>query len=68
MVFCTTTISGCRRRVSDMAMGGNLILLPEWLRWGWIAVYAVILIVHARYAVSMGGQRRAWHSGHTVMA
>jgi hypothetical protein len=51
-----------------MAMGGNLILLPEWLRWSWIAVYAVILIVHARYAVSMGGQRRAWHSGHTVMA
>lgn len=43
-------------------------LLPEWLRWVWVAVYAVIIIVHLRHALSEGGQRRAWHGGHVVMS
>jgi hypothetical protein len=50
-----------------MAMNGPE-LLPEWLRWVWVAVYAVIVLVHLRHALSEGGQRRAWHSGHVVMS
>lgn len=68
MILCTITIRDSGRCVSNVTMGGDPVLLPEWLRGVWVAVYAIILIVHARHAVNMGGQRRAWHSGHTVMA
>jgi hypothetical protein len=43
-------------------------LLPEWLRWVWVAVYMGVIIVHLRHALTEGGQRRVWHGGHVVMA
>ena len=52
---------------SSMTTGGGH-LLPEWLRLVWVAIYAVIVIVHLRHAVVMGGQLRAWHTGHILMA
>jgi hypothetical protein len=36
-----------------MVMDG-LVLLPEWLRWVWVTVYAVIIIAHLRHALSEG--------------
>ena len=43
-------------------------LLPGWLRWLWVAVYAAILVVHLRHAAAADGRRRGWHSVHTLMA
>src|SRR5215469_12509288 len=52
---------------SSMGMSAEH-LLPSWLRMVWIAICAVILILHLRHAFSMRGQRRIWHSGHSLMA
>lgn len=43
-------------------------LLSEGLRWPWVAVYAVIVVVHLSHAMSVEGRQRAWHSGHVMMA
>ena len=51
----------------SMAMGAGH-LLPDWLRIAWVVIFAVIVIVHARHIIDMGGQERAWHSGHVLMA
>jgi hypothetical protein len=42
-------------------------LLPDWLRMVWIVIYIAILVLHLRHAVSMRGQQRIWHSGHSLM-
>lgn len=42
-------------------------LLNEWLQWLWIAVYAVIVVVHLSHAIDTDC-RQAWHSNHVVMA
>lgn len=42
-------------------------LLGEWLRWLWIAVYIVIVVVHLSHAIDTDC-RQAWHSNHVVMA
>jgi hypothetical protein len=43
-------------------------LLPEWLRWLWVGVYAVIVVVHLSHAIEVEGRQRTWHFGHVVMA
>jgi hypothetical protein len=48
-----------------MAMG---TALPDWLKIAWTAVYVALLLVHARHAIDMAGQERAWHSFHLLMA
>ena len=52
---------------SSMGMAAGH-LLPDWLRIGWVAIYAVILVLHLRHALGMKGQQRIWHSGHSLMA
>ncbi len=52
---------------SGMGAGG-MHLLPDGLRIAWIAIYAVIFVLHLRHASGMGGQHRAWHGGHLLMA
>jgi hypothetical protein len=43
-------------------------LLPVWLRAGWAIVLAAVAVLHLAHVVTMRGQRRWWHAGHTVMA
>jgi Domain of unknown function (DUF5134) len=48
--------------------GGGPQLLPVWLAVGWAAVFAAVLVVHARHALAESGERRLWHCGHVLMA
>jgi Domain of unknown function (DUF5134) len=48
--------------------GGGPQLLPMWLAIAWAAVFAVVLVVHARHALAESGERRLWHCGHVLMA
>lgn len=54
-----------------MSMAGGHVL-PDWLRIVWVAIYALILVlhlvVHLRHLIGLGGQERAWHSSHVLMA
>ncbi len=47
-------------------------MLPDWLRIMWVAIYALILVLHLvlhlRHLNTMGGQERTWHSSHVLMA
>ncbi|HVV11998.1 MAG TPA: DUF5134 domain-containing protein [Amycolatopsis sp.] len=43
-------------------------LLPEWLRLVWAVLLVVVAFAHLRHVVTMRGQRRWWHIGHTLMA
>lgn len=43
------------------------MLLPDWLRWLWVAVFVGVVAIHCSHAVAIRGQRRAWHAGHVVM-
>jgi hypothetical protein len=52
---------------TSMGMAGGH-LLPDWLRIVWVVLYALILVLHLRHVIGMGGQDRAWHSGHVLMA
>ena len=52
---------------TSMGMAGGH-LLPDWLRIVWVVIYALILVLHLRHVIGMGGQERAWHSGHVLMA
>lgn len=49
-------------------MGSGLGLLPNWLRFVWVAAFAGIAAVHIGHARAMGGQRRRWHAVHVLMA
>lgn len=61
---------------TKMSMGGMSMtaphgatnILPDWLAVLWTLVFLVILVVHARHMIETHGQRRAWHSGHVLMA
>ncbi|MCH0559715.1 DUF5134 domain-containing protein [Streptomyces sp. MUM 16J] len=46
----------------------DMPLLPQWLRICWAAAYGGVVVLHLWHAWSMAGQRRWWHTGHTVMA
>jgi Domain of unknown function (DUF5134) len=48
--------------------GGGPQLLPAWLAVAWAAVFAAVLVVHARHALAESGERRLWHCGHVLMA
>ena len=52
---------------NSVTMGGPN-LLPDWVRALWITAYVVILIIHLYHAATMGGEHRAWHSVHILMA
>lgn len=43
-------------------------LLPEWLRWSWVAMYAVVVVVHLSHSMNVEGRQRMWHSGHVAMS
>ncbi|TNC24222.1 DUF5134 domain-containing protein [Amycolatopsis alkalitolerans] len=43
-------------------------LLPGWLRMVWAAALVLVALAHLKHVITMRGQRRWWHTGHTVMA
>lgn len=45
----------------------SMPLLPTWLRVAWVLALCVVVVLHGGHAVAMPGQRRWWHTGHTVM-
>lgn len=44
------------------------LLLPEWLRLVWVAVFAYTTLSHLAHAAVMPGRRRWWHGTHILMA
>jgi len=42
--------------------------LPIWLAWGWVAVFAGILVVHLWHLLVLVGRERLWHGVHVLMA
>lgn len=51
-----------------MASGWMSMGTPIWLSWVCFVIYIPILLLHLFHLVQMGGQHRAWHTGHVVMA
>ncbi len=43
-------------------------LLPQWLELAWTAVFIAVGCSHLRHMAQAGGQRRAWHACHVLMA
>ncbi len=46
----------------------SMLLLPEWLRVGWVVALGAVVVVHLRHAWSTSGPGRWWHGGHILMA
>ena len=67
---------GGHATTSKMAMGGMTMtvahgttnILPNWQAVFWTLVFFSILVEHVRHVADTHGERRAWHSGHVVMA
>ncbi len=61
---------------SKMAMGGMTMtvshgttnILPNWLSVIWTLLFLGVVVIHARHVAETHGERRAWHSGHVLMA
>ena len=61
---------------SKMAMGtmtmtvphGATNILPNWLSVIWTLLFLGVVVIHARHVAETHGERRAWHSGHVLMA
>lgn len=51
-----------------MDMGAGMRLLPDWLRYVWVVVFAGIIAIHVLHSWAIGGQRRVWHVVHALMA
>lgn len=43
-------------------------LLPTWLEIAWAAAFMSVAASHLRHMAQSGGQRRAWHACHVLMA
>jgi len=57
--------------VGGMSMSvphGATNILPEWLAVIWTLVFLAILVIHVLHVRDTHGERRAWHSGHVLMA
>jgi len=42
--------------------------LPAWLGALWVAVFAVVAVVHVVHLSGVGAWAQAWHGGHVLMA
>lgn len=47
---------------------GMVHLLPSWVRWIWLGIFAFILVPHATHPLRTRGVARLWHSLHLLMA
>jgi hypothetical protein len=61
-------MSGGSSMISSGAARGGTDILPEWLAIVGALFFVGILVIHARHVLDSQGQRRAWHSGHVLMA
>ncbi len=55
-------------RMSMSTAHGTTNILPAWLAVIWTLVFIAIIVIHTRHVLDSDGQRRAWHSGHVLMA
>jgi hypothetical protein len=42
--------------------------IAEPVGWVWVAVFAVVALVHVGHVALMHGRHRRWHAGHVLMA
>ncbi len=61
-------MSGGASMISSGGAHGGVDILPSWLAIAWTLFFVGILVIHARHVLDSEGQRRAWHSGHVLMA